>query len=743
MSWWKILLGVLGGAVILAAGLLIGHFGISKTSTPNWVKELSQDVDEGFIQEFMQEVDTKKIEENLKILSKHPHMATTKGDEDLVKMILAQWSNQDFGLDEAKDERYNVYLSFPDKERPNNIQVLTENNLNIMTTRFTEENITSEQNDPEVVKPYAAYAPRGNPKGKLVYANQGKLSDFQYLADQSVPLNGTIAIVRYGGAGRATKAINAAKFGVAGVIVYTDPKDINDGNSEPHQTYPNSWYMPPSGVERGSYTEDFGDLLTPYYPAKDFTYRLNKTQINGIPPIPTQPIGFEDAKKLICELAGPKAPETWQGSLGCSYNFGPGFGPSGSFKDCDVQVNVFNYEEIKPSANVMGIIRGSVEPDRYVMYGNHRDSWVHGAIDPSSGTAVMLEITRILGTKLKQGKWRPRRSIIFGSWGAEEFSLIGSTEFAEEYYSKLRDRTVAYINVDISVFANATLRAQGTPPVQDVIFTAAKQVQTPSSPSLSVYDNWIRYANRSSSLYEKIIPQLGTLGAGSDYAPFLHYLGITCMDIAYTYDRQKTSARIYPAYHTAFDTFDYVAKFIDPGFTSHQMVVRTAGNVLLRLSDSLLLPLGPLNYWETLNAYYTTAENVIGSTLTAKNISLVPLKTAVEKYKKASEALKKTIEDLKDGSEMPLKVRMINDQLMLLERTFINHYAFPDKLYYSHVIWASRSSNVATFPGLADAYTKASESKLEDDWNLVRHHLTIAVQAVTSAALTLETAASI
>ncbi|KAM8939087.1 aminopeptidase NAALADL1 [Pelodytes ibericus] len=743
MNLWKIIGGVFGGAVVLAIGLLIGHFGISKDS-PNWVKELSQDVDEKFIQQFMKEVDNKNIENNLRELSKKPHMATTPGDEELVKMILNRWKDKNTGLDDAKEERYDVYLSFPDKNNPNNVQVLTTTGENKFTSLLTEENLNEgDQSDPDVVKPYAAYSPKGNPKGKLVYAYQGKLSDFEYL-NRTINLKGTIAIVRYGGAGRSTKAINAALFGVVGVIVYTDPKDINDGMADASQTYPHSWYMPPSGVERGSYTEDFGDLLTFFSPAKNYTYRINESEIKGIPPIPTQPIGFSDAKRLICQLAGDAAPSPdWQGSLGCTYNIGPGFRTNGEFADSDVQVNVYNYAEIKSSANVMGIIRGSVEPDRYIMYGNHRDSWVHGAIDPSSGTAVMLEVTRVLGTKVKQGKWRPRRTIIFGSWGAEEFGLIGSTEFAEEYYSKLRDRTVAYINVDISVFANATLRAQGTPPVQEVIFEATKQVQTPTSPALSVYDNWIRYFNRTSTLHGKQIPLLGTLGAGSDYAPFLHYVGISCMDLAYTYDRSKSSARIYPAYHTAFDTFDYTARFIDPGFTSHQTVARTAGNVLIRLADSLFVPLVPLDYWDTLQTYYDVANQNMKTELANRKISLEPLKNSVDRYKMASEALTKSIKDLKVTAETPLKIRMINDQLMLLERAFINHYAFLDKPYFSHVIWAPRSSNVATFPGLANAFSTAISTNLQKDWDQVHHHLTIVIQAVDNAASTLETAASI
>lgn len=97
-----------------------------------------------------------------------------------------------------------------------------------------------------------------------------------------------------------------------------------------------------------------------------------------------------------------------------------------------------------------------------------------------------------------------------------------------------------------------------------MIFSATKEISAPGSSGLSIYDNWIRYTNRTSPVYG-LVPSLGTLGAGSDYAAFVHFLGITSMDLAYTYDRSKTSARIYPTYHTAFDTFDYVEKFLDPG----------------------------------------------------------------------------------------------------------------------------------------------------------------------------------
>ncbi|XP_026178416.1 aminopeptidase NAALADL1 [Mastacembelus armatus] len=734
----QVLIGFLCGAAILTVGILIGHYGITQSSsTVVWVQDVVKDVDESFIQKFLSEVDNIQIQENLKELTKMPHMATTAGDEQTVQIMLKRWQDPKTGLDHAWREEYSVYLSFPDPKNPNKVTVVGPGDTALHTVREKEKVYTSDQADPEVVQPYAAYSPAGHPKGKLVYANQGTPSDYQLL-NNTVDLRGTIAITRYGGAGRGAKAINAAPYGVVGVLVYTDPLDINDGLMSDNETYPHSWYLPPSGVERGSFKSHYGDMLTPYLAAKEETYRIPVENITGIPPIPIQPIGFEDAYRLICELGGDAAPAAWQGAFNCTYNFGgPGFKPTSVFKNSDVKMDIYNYEEVKNSSNVMGVIRGSAEPDRYVIYGNHRDSWVHGAIDPSSGTSVMLELTRVLGTMVKQGQWRPRRSIIFGSWGAEEFGLIGSTEYTEQYFTKLSERTVAYINVDIAVFANATLRASAMPSVQNVIFTAAKQVNAPGLDSTSVYDNWIHYSNRSSTTHGTI-PRVGYLsGAGSDYAAFVHYLGITSMDLAYTYDRSKTNARIYPVYHTAYDTFDYASKFIDPGFFSHQAVARTAGNVLIRLADSLVLPINCSDYAESLEDYLNTAVNLYQHQLKDWNISMEPLKRAVASFRSAATHLDQVIRTSDLANETPLKVRRINDQLMLLDRAFLNPLAFPDKRAYRHVIWASSSAGKPTFPGLADAYANAESSGQASDWDKVHYHLSVLTQAIEGAAHTL------
>nr|XP_032803549.1 aminopeptidase NAALADL1 [Petromyzon marinus] len=737
-SWTVALVGVAAGALCLTVGMLLGHFAIPKAETntaPAWLAEYGRDFDSDVVGRLLSDIDTKRLEQNLKELSAKPHLASTAGDENLAKLILSRWSDGAEGLDHAELVPYDVLLSFPDEKNGNSVTVVNSSGVETYTARKQEEVVTADQEDSSIVPPYAAYSPPGRPKGKLVFANYGRAEDFEHLKSRNVNLTGTIAICKYGKAGRARKAINAESVGVVGLLVYTDPADINDGDVD--NAYPKSWGLPRSGVERGSYFEDMGDPLTPYYPAKAYAFRKNDSEIKSFPPIPAQPIGYEDAELLMRKLAGEAAPADWKGALDCPYNIGPGF--SAPEENSDVQINSFNKRVIKTSHNVIGVIRGSTEPDRYVLYGNHRDSWVHGAIDPSSGTSVMLEITRALGSIVKEGQWRPKRSIVFCSWGAEEFGLIGSVEWAEEYYKTLMERAVGYINVDISVFANATLRVRGTPPMQRVAMEAARNVKHPdlSGSHKSVYDVWLSHYNRTSPSLG-VIPKLLEIGDGSDYGPFIHYLGVPCIDFSYTYDSSKSKARIYPAYHTGYDTFDYASTFIDPGFTSHQAVARTAAYTLLRLADSLLLPYNGMDYVETLLAMHATLASNHGQLLDAQGISLDDLKSAVEDLSKAAEDLNILISAVNPDTE-PMKVRAINDQLMLLERAFTDPVAFPDKLYYRHVVWTPRSSAVEAFPGVVDAVGDILAGS--GSWDRVRQHLAAATYAVQSAASTLRSAA--
>jgi len=79
----------------------------------------------------------------------------------------------------------------------------------------------------------------------------------------------------------------------------------------------------------------------------------------------------------------------------------------------------------------MAVIPGHIT-DEVVVIGNHRDAWVLGAGDPNSGTAGHNEMVRGFGKLLSKG-WKPLRTIVLASWDAEEYGLIGSTEWTEDF----------------------------------------------------------------------------------------------------------------------------------------------------------------------------------------------------------------------------------------------------------------------------------------------------------------------
>jgi len=269
----------------------------------------------------------------------------------------------------------------------------------------------------------------------------------------------------------------AQEYGAAGVLIYSDPGDDGIKKGTP---FPKGPWRPQSGVQRGSIWVGNGDPLTPGWASTDTAPRLtvdqarqnNNTQGFALPKIPIQPISWGDAEFLLRNLSGPEAPADWQGGINMTYYIGPG--PS--------QVNMTikaNFSTVTPIWNVIGKIQGFLEPDRYVILGNHRDAWVFGAVDPSSGTSVLLEVARAINEQIKYGGWRPRRSIMFCSWDAEEYGLIGSTEFGEGYKKILQSQAVAYINLDSAVSGTDQPGFRASPNMADVARQITQLVDWP------------------------------------------------------------------------------------------------------------------------------------------------------------------------------------------------------------------------------------------------------------------------
>ncbi|XP_061876358.1 glutamate carboxypeptidase 2-like isoform X2 [Colius striatus] len=511
--FWAVVLGVATGLFLF--GFLIGWFAKSAE------KKTSVSPHEDIKAAFMAEMKAENIKQFLRNFTRLPHLAGTKENLHLAQQVQAEW--KEFGLDSVELVHYDVLLSYPDDTKPNYISIIDEHGNEIFNTSLSEPPPPGYETIRDVVPPYSAFSAQGVPEGELVYVNYGRTEDFSKLErEMGINCTGKIVIARYGKIFRGNKVKNAELAGAKGLILYSDPADYCAPGTEP---YPNGWNLPGGGAQRGNVLNlnGAGDPLTPGYPAKEYTYRLDKASGVGLPKIPVHPIGYHDAESLLRNMGGYAPPHnSWKGNLNVSYNVGPGFATNYSTRK--VKMHIHSNNEVRRIYNVIGTIRGSVEPDRYVILGGHRDSWVFGGIDPQSGAAVVHEIVRSFG-KLKRKGWRPRRTVKFASWDAEEFGLLGSTEWAEENAKVLQARGVAYINADSSIEGNYTLRVDCTPLLYRLVYSLTKEIPSPDEgfEGKSLYESW--YKKNPSREYKEV-PRINKLGSGNDFEVFFQRLGI-------------------------------------------------------------------------------------------------------------------------------------------------------------------------------------------------------------------------
>ncbi|KAE8295428.1 Glutamate carboxypeptidase 2 [Larimichthys crocea] len=488
-----------------------------------------------------------------------------------------------------------------------------------------------------------------------------------------IDVTGKIVIVRYGKIFRGNKVKNAMLAGAKGIIMFSDPADYWATGVQP---YPDGWNLPGGGAQRGNVLNlnGAGDPLTPGYPAKEYTYRVSPKDGVGLPKIPVHPIGFHDAIHLLKNMGGQIPPNNWKGSLNVSYRIGPGF--IDDFKNQTVRMNIQTNNQVTRIYNVIGKIRGALEPDRYVILGGHRDAWVFGGIDPMSGAAVVHETVRSAGRLLSKG-WRPRRTIIFASWDAEEFGLLGSTEWAEE-------RAVAYINADSAIEGMYTLRVDCTPSLHTLVYDLTKQIASPEEgeEGVSLYESWHKRDNWTN---DRDAPRISKLGSGSDFEAYFIRLGIAAGRARYTKNK-KTE----------------------------------------RLTEEICTE-------------HLTAGTEAPEEMKMYEVSFVSLFSAVENFTVAARDLHERLQTLNRAD--PLQVRVMNDQLMYLERAFIDPLGLPGRPFYRHVIFAPSSHNKyagESFPGIYDAlFDIENSSDPEKAWEEVKRQISIAAFTVHAAAMTL------
>ncbi|HWE40203.1 MAG TPA: M28 family metallopeptidase [Isosphaeraceae bacterium] len=731
----------------------------------------------------------------LRTLTEEPHVAGTPADRKTAEFVrdkLKSW-----GWD-AQIAEYEVLLNYPVKAFVH--LDLTRPKAKSLSIIEDPHPADKDSASPDAFPAFNGYGISGDVTGQVVYANYGRPEDFKALEDMGVSVEGKIVLVRYGGLFRGLKVYNAQKRKAIGILIYSDPADDGFARGD---TYPHGPFRPPSALQRGSIqflSHGPGDPSTPegpsikgckrlpWNPTHGFAVdRLTEDQIqptmNSIQfgmfrnprlkvsegtldrsawekesglrrdeyfaTIPALPISYSAARPILEALGGPNVPNGWQGGLPLAYHVGPG--------PAEVHFTIQMDYDVRPIWNVMATLKGEVEPDRWVMIGNHRDAWVYGAVDPGSGTASTLEACRALGEAVKHG-WKPRRTLMYCSWDAEEYGLVGSTEWAEHHAKEVDEKAVLMLNVDVAVSGpNPSLGIDGVPSLRDLVLDAAGAVHDPRS-GRSLRDAWVarqrsQWAGsapidlddhpwhdadaKPNGKKAPFSPQLGPLGSGSDYTAFLDRFGVPCLDAGFHGG--------YGVYHSIYDDFFWMEKFGDPEFITHATAAKLYTVIAMRAAGAEVVPLTFVPYGEALRDYVDDLRRTVERKARAASSGKPPIEfegltkliASIRRFQDRAAAVDAATAALarKDGVASS-KLSKVNDALSRVERAFLHPAGLPARPFFRHTIYA---------PGLTTGYASwplpgVRQAILDDDPKLLAEQLPRLVERIDAASEALRAA---
>ncbi|WP_233263021.1 transferrin receptor-like dimerization domain-containing protein [Cognatiluteimonas profundi] len=667
----------------------------------------------------------------LKRMSSEPNHVGSAHDKANAEWMLARF--REWGWD-ARIETYSVLYPTPKTE---SLELVAPEHFK---ATLHEPPVAGDSTSatPGALPPYNAYGGDGDVTAGLVYANQGMPDDYKELARRGIDVRGKIVITRYGGGWRGLKPKLAQEHGAVGCLIYSDPRDDGYGAGD---AYPKGGWRPQDGVQRGS-VQDMqlypGDPLTPGVGATPDAKRLAIKDAKTILKIPVLPISYADALPLLRALDGPMAPREWRGGLPIAYHLGGG----NAAKAHLVVQSDWNRKDIH---DVIAVMKGSTEPDQWILRGNHHDGWVFGAWDPLSGNVALLDEAKAIGALAKTG-WRPKRTLVYASWDAEEPGLLGSTEFAEAHADELQRKAVAYINSDTN--GHGFLGMEGSHSLQHVLNEVAAGVDDPET-HVSVRER-ARAKMRIDGSSDSAKPQareaatiaakggdlpIEALGSGSDYSAFLQHLGIASLNLGFGGEDDQDGV-----YHSRYDSFDHYDRFGDPGFAYGVALSKVAGHIALRMANADVLPMRFSDFSDTLGRYVADLHQTIDGMRKATAsqhglldarvyalvsdparpigppardsdmpaIDLAPLDSAAKQLTQSAQAFESAYDARAAGGfkGTPGQQRAIDMAIARMEQALTDPDGLPGRGWYKHMIYAPgllTGYGVKTVPGVREA----------------------------------------
>lgn len=714
--------------------LMVSNLSFSQKSVLGYSKE-SGEAQLKAEEKFDSYLSTKNIDDWIKRLSARPHHVGSpygKANAEYMRDLFKSW-----GYD-AELETY--YVLFP-TPKSRLLELMGSNPYKAkLEEPALKEDGTSNQKS-EQLPVYNCWSPDGDVTGELVFVNYGVPDDYIQLERMGIDVKGKIVIAKYGGSWRGIKPKVAQEHGAIGCIIYSDPQ--GDGYFQ-GDVYPKGPFKNEFGAQRGSVLDMPiypGDPLTPNYGSTQEAKRIDRKDAPNLLKIPVLPISYSDAKPLLQALGGPVAPEKWRGALPITYHVGP------SVAKVHLKLE-FNWDT-KPAYNVIAKIRGTQFQDEWVIRGNHHDAWVNGANDPVSGMAALLEEARGVSELMKTG-WKPKRTIIYCAWDAEEPSLMGSTEWVEDHWDELSDKAVAYINSDSN--GRGFFDADGSHTLETMVNEIAKEVIDPQTGVTVLERRKSADAAQASTVKAKkeILAKknlsIGALGSGSDYSPFIQHLGIASLNLGFGGEDAGGE------YHSIYDSYDHYKRFKDPTFEYGVALAKTAGRATMRLTNADVLPFDFKAFQKTVSTYATEVTSLIETMRESTEVenqmiaekryvlandpterfnppaskepvpflNFSSLQNAVANLEKSAA----TFSDLY-AAKPNTNIVNLNKLLFQSERKLLSETGLPRRPWYKHTIYAPgfyTGYGVKTLPGIREAIEQRNWKEAQEQ-----------IESVTSA----------
>ena len=642
-----------------------------------------------------------------RIFTAEPHIAGSKRNNELADYIAEEWRKQ--GLEDVVIRRYDVYGTNP---KSASLEMIAPVHYRA-TLREAPLDADPDSKNPAISGAWLGMSISGEVTAPVVYAHSGNPEDYDLLRKNGIDVKGKIVLVRYSNpySYRGFKALTAQREGAAAILIYSDPAEsgYKKGKVDPDGPWGPEYY-----IQRGAITYDFmvpGDPQTPGWASAPGAKRIPIDEAASMPKIMALPLSWHDAKPLLEDMDGPLAPADWQGGLPIQYHLG------GERVRAHLKIEMDN--GIQPYYVVEGRIRGADLPDEWVVLGNHRDAWVFGGVDPSSGTASMMEMTRALGQLAKLGM-RPRRTIIVCSWDGEEVGLTGSTEWGEQFAEELRAKAVAYINVDEAT-SGPNFHGQAVASLAPMLEETTRTLQDPSGKTL--YDAWKETVAREKEEGQQSGPfQSGVvsstladtrIGSGSDHTVFLNFIGMPVIGLGFEGD--------YGVYHSAYDDFYWMNHFGDPGYRYHTLMSQLWGVTALRLSNADLLPFDFASYAGNIRQFVD--ELTKGKDMTPLDLSGV--RKGIDAFEAAGGRLNDSLNrKLASGQLDRQLAQTLNRGMMQVERNWLNPDGIPGRPWFKHILYGARFTYAhLELPGLTEAVEK-------QDWPTARQQAEILERAL-------------